>query len=148
MLAADLPPFSCIVVPATLLVAFGDDRGDREASPSCVDSHKCQVGGTDMLAIVMQIVLDEDFYANLHRTMENAIYRRFQDHQIPDMYRHQKIEVINRRRDDISAGMTMRCHSSRKVDPVHQASAKQRAERVGVVGKNNLSHLGLRIAHR
>ena len=42
----------------------------------------------------------------------------------------------------------MRSHSCGYINQVHEASAKQVAQRVGVVGQDYLRHLGLRIANR
>ena len=44
--------------------------------------------------------------------------------------------------------MAMGGQSAGQIDPVHQAAAEQRAQRVGVVGQNQFDHLGLRLAHR
>ena len=44
--------------------------------------------------------------------------------------------------------MTVRGHGGGQVNPVHEASAEQRSQRISVVGQNNLRHLRLRIAHR
>jgi hypothetical protein len=44
--------------------------------------------------------------------------------------------------------MTVTGHGAGHIDPVHEASAEQRTQGIGVIGKNNLSHLGLRVADR
>ncbi len=42
----------------------------------------------------------------------------------------------------------MRGHGAGQIDPVHEASAEQGAERIGVVRQDDFGHLGLRIADR
>jgi len=38
-------------------------------------------------------------------------------------------------------------HGAGEIDPVHEASAEERVEGIGVVGQNDLDHLGDRFAH-
>ena len=49
--------------------------------------------------------------------------------------------MIDRSRDDIAASVTVRSECAREIDPVHEASAEQRSQRVGVVGQHNLDHV-------
>jgi hypothetical protein len=39
-------------------------------------------------------------------------------------------------------------HGAGKIDPMHEPSTQQGSQRVGVVGQNNLGHLGLRVSDR
>ena len=53
--------------------------------------------------------------------------------EVADMNGHPEIEMINRRSHDVLPRVAMRCQGSGHVNPVHQASAKQGAERIGIV---------------
>ena len=64
------------------------------------------------------------------------------------MHRGPKIEVIDRRGDDVVAGMAVRGQRARKVNPVHQSASEQRTQRIGIIRQNDFVHLGLRVAHR
>ena len=48
----------------------------------------------------------------------------------------------------MAVSMPVRRHGAGDVDQVHEASAQQVAERVGIVGQYHLCHLRLRFAHR
>ena len=45
--------------------------------------------------------------------------------------------------DDVGAGMAIGSHGAGEIDKVHQTSAEKIAQRVGVVGQDDLGHLGL-----
>jgi hypothetical protein len=72
--------------------------------------------------------------------MEYAIHRRPENYKISNSHRHQEIDVIDRSGHHMIARMAVRGHRSRQVDPVHQASTKQRSERIRVVGQHDFSH--------
>ena len=100
-----------------------------------------------MLRGIGDVVLHKNLYSDLHRSVEHAVYRRTQNHQVTDPHRYEEIHVIDRSRDHVIAGMAMSGHRAGHIDPMHEPAAQQRVQGVGVVGQNNLSHLRLRIAH-
>src|SRR5215469_6519144 len=56
--------------------------------------------------------------------------------------------MINRGRHNIVSRVPVSRHRPCHVDPVHQASAEQRAQGIGIVWKHNLGHFRLRVANR
>src|ERR1700675_3768729 len=135
-----------VFVAALLIVSFWYYRRDGQAAAtSAIDGDKCQVGGADMTAGLGVVVLDPDFYADLHRRIKHAVDGGAQDHDVADAHGHKKIKMIDGRRDHIVARVPMRGHGRGHVDPVHKTSADEGIERVGVVGEDDLRHLGLRV---
>ena len=80
--------------------------------------------------------------------MEDPIDRGAEDDQISYANRDKEIDVIDGGGDDVVAGVTVRSHGAGEIDPVHQTSAEQGRERIGVVGQDDFRHRGLRIADR
>ncbi len=60
------------------------------------------------------------------------------------MHRLDEVDVIHGRGDDVGARVPIGGDGAGEVDEVHQAAAEQIAKRVGVVGEDDFSHLGLR----
>ena len=58
-----------------------------------------------------------------------------------------EVDVIHGRGYDVSAGVAIGGNGSCKIDEVHEPAAKQVAERVGIVGQDDLSHFGLGAGH-
>src|SRR5579864_2721351 len=145
---ADFPAPSGIVVAALLLFGLGNHGRDLQVLAGAVDGYERQVGGGYVLGRVGNVILNEDLHTHFHRAVEDAINRGAKDDKISDADRDQEIDVIDGGGDDVVTGMTVRGHGAGEIDPVHQASAEQGGERVGVVGQNDFGHLGLRIANR
>jgi hypothetical protein len=55
--------------------------------------------------------------------------------------------VIRGGRYHVTARVPVCRHGTRQIDPVHQASAEQSAQRIRVVGQNQFRHLELGFAH-
>ena len=68
--------------------------------------------------------------------------------EIADAHRNQEVNVIDGCGHDVVARVAMRGHGAGQIDPVHQASAQQGGERIGVIRQNDFRHFGLRIPHR
>lgn len=92
---ARLTPLARIIVAAALFLGLRNHGGDLQVTPTGVDRNKRQIGGADVLAIVVQIIFYPDFYTNLHRAVEHAIHGRTQDHEIADVHWHKEIQMIN-----------------------------------------------------
>src|SRR5580698_2218871 len=144
--AANLTALASLIISATLLLSFGNDRRDRNVAPARIDRDKGEIGGADVLAFILQEILHPDLDANLHGGIEHAVDGGAENHQIANVHRNQKVKMINGCGQSIVARVAMRSHGPGQVDPVHKASAKQCTERVSVVGQNNFRHLGLGIA--
>jgi hypothetical protein len=55
-----------------------------------------------------------------------------------------EVDVVHGGGDNVGAGVAIGGHGAGEIDEVHEASAEQVAQRVGVVGQDDLSHLRLR----
>src|SRR5262249_19804297 len=58
-----------------------------------------------------------------------------------------KINVVHRGGDHVATRMTVCGHGSGQVNEVHQASAKEVAERISVVGEHDFGHFGTRFSN-
>jgi hypothetical protein len=56
--------------------------------------------------------------------------------------------VVHGCRHHVAQRMPVRRHGSCYIDQMHQASAQQISELIGVIGQNHFRHLRLRFAHR
>jgi hypothetical protein len=63
------------------------------------------------------------------------------------MYRLDEVDVIHGRGHNVGARVPVGGHGAGHIDEVHQPSAQQIAQRVGVVGQDEFSHLGLGAGH-
>ena len=64
------------------------------------------------------------------------------------MHRLPEINVINRRRHHMAVRVPVRRQRASYIDQVHQPSAQQVTQRVGIVWQDNFRHLRLRFMHR
>jgi len=76
---------------------------------------------------------------------KRAVHARFEYEQVADMDGLNEIDVIHCRRHHVRPRMPVSRHGAGQVDEVHQSSAQQVAERVGVVGQDDFGHFRLRI---
>ena len=86
-----------------------------------------------MLVFLRAIVLDPNFNADFHRGVKGAVHRRAQDDQIANTCRHQEVKMIDGSGNYILAAVAMGSERAGHIDPVHEATAKKRIERVGIV---------------
>src|SRR5579863_5693034 len=133
MLLAYLTAPTRIVVTAALIVGFRNHRRNLDTTSAGVNCHESQVGRTHVLAIVQDVIFHPGLYSHFHRAVKHAIDRGAENYQISNVHRNPEIHVIDRRGHNIVPGMSMRGHGAREVNPMHQTTAKQGAERIGVI---------------
>src|SRR6201998_1551580 len=92
-------------------------------------------------------IFDPDFDADFERGIEGAVDAGLENEQIADVHRLDEVDVIHCRGDAMSAGVVIGGEWAGQVDEVHQAAAEEVAQGVGVVGQDDLSHLGLRAGY-
>src|ERR1035437_9349170 len=144
---AQLPAVRGIFVAALFFRSLGNDGRDCHTISRGIYGHKSQIGGTDMVTLFGAIVLYPNLHAHLHRSAVDAIDRRAQDHEISDANGHEKIQMVNGSGHHVLARVTVSSHGAGEVDPVHEASAKKRVQRIGVVRQHELGHFRDRFAH-
>src|SRR3954469_15246609 len=132
-------------IGVTLLLFFTlrDDRWHVELSPMLVYGDEGEISAGDVAGRGGHVVLDIDLHADLHRGRKGAIDGRLQDQQVTNVDRRKEIDVVHGGGNDVTARVTVRGHGGGDVDEVHEASAKQIAERIGIVGEDDLRHLRL-----
>jgi len=113
-----------------------------------IDCDESQVSRADVPLGSGDVILHPDLDADLHRGVEGAIHRRSKHEQVADVHGREKIKMIGGSGDDEATRMAMTGESSGDIDQMHEASAEQIAQRIGVVRKDNFHHLRLRFAHR
>src|SRR5205823_11893184 len=113
-----------VFVATSLFLRLRDDRGNGHVASTSIDGNERQICRADMLALVEKVIFHPDFYSYFHGRVKNAVHRRTKNHQISHMHRSPKIEMVDGGGDDIVAGVAMRSHRTREIDPMHQASAQ------------------------
>src|SRR5438552_4174773 len=113
------PAAARVFIATSLLIRFWDNGGNGHVAAASIYSDECQIRGADMLALIEKVVFHPDFYSHFHRSVEDAINRRTKNHQISDMDRSPKIEMIDGSGDDVVAGVAMRGHCVCEINPVH-----------------------------
>ena len=132
-----------IFIAAPLLVRLRNHRRNRQALTGTVHRDKSEIGGTDMLRGIGNVIFHVNLYAHFHGCMKNAVHRRPEDHEVSDPDGDEKIDVIDRRGHDIVARMAVRSHCAGKIDPVHEPTAEKSSEWVCIVGQNDFRHFRL-----
>src|ERR1700693_427340 len=84
-----------VFIAPSLLFSLRNDSGNGHVASTTIHSNECQIRGADMLALVEKIVFHPDFYSHFHRSVEDAVNGRTENHQIPDVDRSPKIEMID-----------------------------------------------------
>src|SRR2546423_15323013 len=118
------PAAARVFVAAALLFSLRDDSGNGHVASTTIHGDECQIRGADVLALIEKVIFHPDFYSDFHRSVEDAVNGRTENHQISDMHGSPKIEMIDGSGDDVVAGVAMRRHCTREIDPVHQSSAQ------------------------
>ena len=134
-----------VFIAPSLLIRFRDDSGNGDVATTSIHGDEGQIRGTDMLALIEKVVFHPDFYSHFHRSVEDAVNGRTKNHQISHMHGSPKIEMIDGSGDDIIPGVAMRRHRAGEIDPVHESSAQQSSQWIGIVGEDDFIHLRLRI---
>src|SRR5438552_2273951 len=104
------PAAARVFIAAALLIGLRDDSRNGDVASATIDGNECQIRGTDMLALVEKVIFHPDLYSHFHGRIKNTVHGRTKNHQISNMHRSPKIEMIDRSGDDIVAGMAMRSH--------------------------------------
>ena len=63
------------------------------------------------------------------------------------MHRGEEVNVVHGRSNHIAARVPVRGQGPGYVDEVHESSAEEIAERIGVIGKYDFRHFRLRFTH-
>src|SRR4051812_43530587 len=129
---ANLATPARVVVTGTLLVCLGNHGWHRHTLGIAVDGNEGQVRRSNVLRCVCDVVLHVDLDSNLHGRVKHTVHRGAKDHKIADAHGDQEIDVIDGRRNDVVAGVAVRGHGSRQINPVHQAAAQQRSQWISV----------------
>src|SRR6267142_1479934 len=93
-------------------------------------------------------ILRIHLHAHLHRSMKNAVDLRLQIHNLAQIHRVPKIDVIHRRRHYIAIRMPVRRQRCSHVHKVHHLSAEKFPQRISHRRQNDFRHLRTRCAHR
>ncbi len=126
------PP--CIMVAAFVLFRLGFQRRHPHPASLRVDRDKGKVRRRDMTQGTVNGVLHPHLDAHFHGGAESAIEGGFQNQQIPDMHRRNKVDMVHRCGDHMRPGVTVGGYRSHQVDVVHEPAAQQVAQRISVVG--------------
>src|SRR5438132_7789361 len=113
-----------VFIATSLLISLRDDSGNGHVASTSIHSDERQIRRADMLALIEKVVFHPDFYSHFHRSIEDAVHGRTKNHQISDMDRSPKIEMIDGSRHNVVSGMAMGCHCTREIDPMHQSSTQ------------------------
>ena len=108
-----------------------------------VDGDEDEIGAGDVEMRSGLRIFDPDLDADFERGVEGAIDAGLENEQIADVHGLDEVDVIHGRGDDVGARVAIGGDGAGEVDEVHEAAAEQIAEGVGVVGEDDLSHLGL-----
>ncbi len=130
-----------IVVAADLIGCFGLHLGQLLTSAMLVYGDEDKIGARDVQMCPGLRVLDPDFDPNLERGIEGAIDAGLENKQIADVHGLDEVDVVHGRGDDVGARVAIGSDGAGQVDEVHEATAEEIAEGIGVVGEDNLSHL-------
>src|SRR5205807_8843927 len=87
----------------------------------------------------------EDVDLDFERGLKRAGDVRLQDDQVANFDRMQELEVVDRGRDEEAPRVTMARDRPGNVDEVHDRTAQDEAQRIGIVGQHDLDHLGGRL---
>jgi hypothetical protein len=132
----------CIMVAAFVLVRLEFQRGHPYPASLLVDRNKSEIGRCDVTQGAVNGVFHPHLDAHLHGGAESTIERGFQNQQIPDMHRRNKVDMVHRSGDHVRPGMAVGGHRRHQVDVMHEPAAQQVAQCVGVVGQHEFGHLG------
>src|SRR6266436_5518746 len=80
--------------------------------------------------------------------MEHAIHLRLQRHDLPEVHRIPKIDVIHRSRHHIAVRVPVRGQRRGHINKVHHLPSQKLSQRVRLCRQNDFGHLGTRRADR
>jgi hypothetical protein len=140
---AHLAAAAGVFVAAFLVVGLGDDLGDLEAGAVGGYGDEGEVGTGDVAEALLADVFDHDADTDFHGGVEGAVYAGFEDEEFADADGGEEVEVIHGGGDGDGAGVAAGGHGADEIDILHEASAEEVAEGVGVGGEDDLGALGL-----
>src|SRR5581483_5323125 len=138
---AEFAAASSVFITPLFLFSFGNHRRYRNMMPVPVHCHIGYIGGAHVAFGSGNLIFHPDFDSSFHRSIECAIDGRTQDQQVTYVHGREKIKVLDAGGYHITARVPMASQGAGEIDEVHQPSAEQIAQRVGVVGQNDLYHL-------
>ncbi len=141
---AHLAASAGIFVAALLVLGFGDDLRDDEPGAVAIDGNEGEVGGGDVAEMLLLDVFHHDADADLHRRLEGAVDAGLEYEEFADADGGYEVEVVHGGRDGDGPGVAAGGHGADEVDVLHEASAEEVAEGVGVGGEDDFGALGLR----
>jgi len=101
-----------------------------------------------VLALTGERVFREDFHADFHRSIEDAIDLGFKNDDFPNAHLIAKVDVVDGGGDYVTVRMAAGGHCGGHVNQVHDVTAKEFSERVGISGENDFGHFRTRCTHR
>src|ERR1700719_4152403 len=111
-----------------------------------VNRHKRHIRRRRMLALSGHRILRINLHPHLHRSMKNAVDLRLQIHNLAQIHRVPKINVIHRRRHHIAVRVPVRRQRCSHVNKVHHPSAEKFPQRISHRRQNDFRHLRTRCA--
>jgi hypothetical protein len=138
-----LPAEKGVVEAAGLVGRFGLNGGHLLAATVLIDGDKNEVGAGDVKMGAGLRILDPDLNAYFKRCIESTVDTGLEYEQVADVDGLDEVDVIHGRGDDVGARVAVGRDGAGDIDEMHETAAEQVAESVGVIGKDDLSHLGL-----
>ena len=129
-----------IGVVALLLGRLRDHLGHAHPPPLLVDGHKDQEGTGHVQNLARLSVFRPHLHAHLHRGGKCAVDAGLERDQVAQVHRLDEVDVVHRGGHNVGARVPVGGHCASHINEVHQPSAQQIAQRVGVVGQDELGH--------
>src|SRR3569833_1467912 len=136
-----------VVIPSHLIGSLRLHRWNLLPSTVLIYSYEHQVSACDMEVRSGLGILNPDFHTDFEGCIEGAIDAGLQNEQIAYVDGLDEIDMVHRCCDHMRPGVPICRDRSGEIDEVHEAAAEQVAERVCIVGEDDLSHLGLRAGY-
>src|SRR6267142_420928 len=142
---ARLPPLRRFPVSPPLPICLQNQwRHGLRHPRMLVNRHKRHIRRRRMLPLSRHRILRKDLDAHLHRSMKNAVDLRLQIHNLAQIHRVPKINVVHRRRHHIAVRMPVRRQRCSHVNKVHHLSAEKFPQRISHRRQNDFRHLRTR----
>ncbi len=142
---APRPPLLGLRGQLPVLVGLGNQGWDGAGSPVIpqVDERRACVGAHGSLSGLR--VLSLDAHTDFHRAPERRVETCGQAHDVADFDRRLELDRLDARGDRNVAAVPLCRNRAADVDPAHDDPSERGADGVGVLGKNELGHLGKRL---
>lgn len=126
-----------------LVIGFRDDLGNVDALTGVIDCYEGQIGRGDMPQGVGADVFHHALHPDFHGGVEGAIDAGLENENVSDLDRGDEVEMVHGSGDRNGSGMAAGGHGTDQIDKLHQPSAEEVAEGIGIAGEDNLAALGL-----